>query len=249
MAAIGFLTIIPVPGKYATAEAFAGSNRAFPLVGLLLGALLALGALLFGSLFPPLVTAVLLVGLWLKLTGALHLDGMADTADGLLSHRPRERMLEIMRDSRIGVMGAAALVLVILLKVAGLSALAPAQLWRALLLAPVVGRCAILLLQAFLPCARKDGLGAASAAEAGSAAGLPGGLRVMALLWAAAAVALGGILLGAGGAGTGGGRGRSCWRWRWRADLVTTRCARSGGTLAMSSARVAKSRRCGRCYC
>ena len=204
MAAIGFLTIIPVPAKYATTAAFAGSNRAYPLVGLLGGGLLALGALIVGALFPPLVGAVLLAGLWLKLTGALHLDGLADTADGLLSHRPRERALEIMRDSRIGVMGTAALVLVVLLKVAGLSALEHGNLWRALLLAPVVGRCAILLLQAFLPCSRKGGLGAASAAGAGDDAGTAGlgdGLRPVALLWAAAAVALGGILHGAGGAG------------------------------------------------
>lgn len=204
MAAVGFLTIIPVPAKYATTEAFAGSNRVYPLVGLLLGGLLALGALAFAALFPPLVVAVLLVGLWLKLTGALHLDGLADTADGLLSHRPRERALEIMRDSRIGVMGTAALVLVVLLKVAGLSALEHGNLWRALLLAPVVGRCAILLLQAFLPCARKEGLGAASAAsvcDPAAAAGSGGGLRPVALLWAAAAVAFGGILLGVGGAG------------------------------------------------
>ena len=65
---------------------------------------------------PTMPAAVLLLAIWVVLTGGLHLDGLMDTADGILSHRPREQMLEIMKDSRVGAMGVIVCVLHLLLK-------------------------------------------------------------------------------------------------------------------------------------
>ncbi|MCI5144456.1 MAG: adenosylcobinamide-GDP ribazoletransferase [Candidatus Electrothrix sp. AR3] len=108
---------------------------------------------------PPLPVAVLLVFLLLAFSGGLHLDGLADTADGFFSARSRTRMLEIMHDSTIGPMGVIALVLLLLLKVTCLSSLS-SQLIPAILLMPIAGRTAILLLMALQPYARtEEGLG------------------------------------------------------------------------------------------
>jgi adenosylcobinamide-GDP ribazoletransferase len=90
-------------------------------------------------------------------SAGLHMDGLADTADGLFSSRPRERILEIMRDSHIGTMGVLAIVAVLLLKVALLASLAGPQRWRLVLLAPIAGRCAMLLAMSLLSYARSGG--------------------------------------------------------------------------------------------
>jgi adenosylcobinamide-GDP ribazoletransferase len=107
---------------------------------------------------PPLMAAALMVVLLLCFSGCLHLDGLADTADGFLSHRPRARILEIMRDSHIGAMGVVAIVGVLLLKFAALASLPGAAFWQAALLMPLAGRCAIVVQMAVLPYARDDGL-------------------------------------------------------------------------------------------
>lgn len=157
--AIGFLTVLPAP-QVADAERVLGRSLLyFPLVGLLLGGLLGGAALGLGGILPPLPLAALLVALEALLTGGLHLDGLADAADGLLSRRPGEAALEIMRDSRIGAMGAMALVLALLLKVCALAAVPVGLLPACALLMPVVGRAAILVNLGLLPYARADGLG------------------------------------------------------------------------------------------
>lgn len=130
----------------------------FPAVGLLLGALLLPVAWLAGQFWGAFVVAALLVVSWAVLTGGLHLDGLSDTFDGVMSWRPRARKLEIMKDSRIGAMGALALVAVLLLKFALLSELGPAW-WQALLLAPLLGRWADLFSIAWFPPAAESGLG------------------------------------------------------------------------------------------
>ena len=104
----------------------------------------------------PLPAAVLLTGILLAFSGGLHLDGLADTADGLFSARIRERMLEIMRDSATGPMGVIALALVLLLKITCLAALSD-RLIPAVFLMPLAGRTAILLLMALQPYARPEG--------------------------------------------------------------------------------------------
>ena len=164
VAALRFLTIVPFPGAWGMAEAdLAGSVPWFPLVGLLLGGIAAAVAGGASLVLPPLIAAVLILVTLLVFSGGLHLDGLSDTADGCLSSRSRERMLEIMKDSRTGAMGVMAIVCVLLAKFAGLASLAapPAKaLWPAVLLMPLAGRCAMVVHMALLPNIRAGGLGA-----------------------------------------------------------------------------------------
>ncbi|WP_434752391.1 adenosylcobinamide-GDP ribazoletransferase [Paenibacillus amylolyticus] len=88
----------------------------YPLVGAAIGLCVWLVGALSGALLPAFPAAVLTLTVWVWLTGGLHLDGWMDTADGLLSHRSRERMLEIMKDSRVGAMGVIACVLLLMMK-------------------------------------------------------------------------------------------------------------------------------------
>lgn len=158
-AAVVFLTRLPV----GSAPVDAGLSRAgawFPLVGALVGGIgLATwwaADLLVGS-FAAAVVAVLAT---VVVTGALHEDGLADTADGLWGGATRERRLEIMRDSRLGTYGALVLAGDLLLRVALLaSASGLADAARILLAGHVLGRAAPLVLSAWLPSARADGQG------------------------------------------------------------------------------------------
>ncbi len=88
----------------------------FPAAGLAIGGIVAALAWVLELLLPSYVNAVLLLAVWVMLSGGLHLDGLMDTADGLLSHRSRERMLEIMKDSRVGAMGVIVCALYLMLK-------------------------------------------------------------------------------------------------------------------------------------
>jgi adenosylcobinamide-GDP ribazoletransferase len=113
----------------------------FPLVGLLIGGLLVgvdwIGALLFPTFLRCIVDVLFLA----VITGAFHLDGLADSADGLFSHRPRERVLEIMKDPRVGVMGVLAVLFCVLMKTGGIQGGAGGtHAWLWLLLAPALAR-------------------------------------------------------------------------------------------------------------
>lgn len=157
--ALRFLTLIPVAGLPPMSDTSVGKAIPwFPAVGLIIGALLLPVAWAAGWLWGPFVAATLVVVVWGVLTGGLHLDGVSDTFDAVMSWRPRERKLEIMKDSRIGAMGAMALVAVLLLKVAFLSA-AGEHWWQALLLAPMLGRWADIYGIVGFPPAREGGLG------------------------------------------------------------------------------------------
>jgi adenosylcobinamide-GDP ribazoletransferase len=152
--AIQFLTALPA-GKAGEFDA-AGMVPWFPAVGLLLGGLLALFDCLAARWWGPATAAVLDVVLLAVMTGAFHLDGLGDTADGLFSHRPKEKMLEIMKDSRIGAMGVVAICAVLAVKWAGLSGLRDHRL-LVLILVPAYARCAILLAMRFLEYGRPGG--------------------------------------------------------------------------------------------
>jgi adenosylcobinamide-GDP ribazoletransferase len=161
LAAIRFLTILPVPGSLGRAEAdLAPSVAMFPVVGLLLGALAGAAAWVLASASAPpaLAAALLVVGL-VAASGGLHMDGLSDSADGMLSSRPRERMLEIMKDSHVGAMGVIAIVGVMLVKFAALASVMPGRLWAVAALTPLAGRCAIVMHMAMLPYVRAEGLG------------------------------------------------------------------------------------------
>jgi len=157
-AALRFLTVLPVPeGWCGGEEALKRSVPFFAVVGLCIGGLAAgMGAAL-GRVLPPLPVAVLVVMFLMAASGGLHVDGLADTADGFFSSRSRDRMLEIMRDSRTGPMGTAAVACVLVLKVAALASVPPSRMLGAVLLMPVAGRCGIAVVMAVLPYARTDG--------------------------------------------------------------------------------------------
>lgn len=157
-AAWSFLTIIPLPGgRGQRADDLARSLPFFPLVGLIIALIMAALAGIFRHFLPPMLAAVLLTLCLLAVSGGFHLDGLADSADGLFSARPKERMLEIMRDSHIGVMGVIAVVMAILLKVAALSALDDRRFVLAAFLMPLCGRCLMIVNMAVLPYIRKQG--------------------------------------------------------------------------------------------
>jgi adenosylcobinamide-GDP ribazoletransferase len=161
--AIRFLTLIPLPFMPAMTsdnyeKTIARSMAWFPLVGLLIGLIACLAGLAFGALWNDLARAVAVVVSIGVVTAGLHLDGLSDTFDALMSWRPRDRKLEIMKDSRIGAMGAIALIAVILLKVAFIVAAGDGW-WRNVLVAVVLGRWADLYGIFFFPAAREGGLG------------------------------------------------------------------------------------------
>ncbi|OPH61349.1 cobalamin 5'-phosphate synthase [Paenibacillus ferrarius] len=117
IAAFQFLTRLPIPVQIDyTERVFRRSVVFYPLAGFVMGLLLLLAGKGLGIILPPMPAAALLLSLWVVLSGGLHLDGLMDTADGILSHRPREQMLEIMKDSRVGAMGVIVCVLHLLLK-------------------------------------------------------------------------------------------------------------------------------------
>jgi len=156
IAAIQFLTVLPLSCRCNERD-LGRSTFFFPVIGLLLGGGMVLINLVFSAFFPPLLTAVLVVIAMLAVSGGLHMDGLADTADGFFSARPRERVLEIMKDSRTGAMGVMAIVSVLALKVAALMSVPNALRWSTLLLMPLAGRSALVLEMATLPYARPEG--------------------------------------------------------------------------------------------
>jgi adenosylcobinamide-GDP ribazoletransferase len=131
----------------------------FPLAGLAIGALLTLFDLAATSLWTPSVAAVLDVVLLAGITGAFHLDGLADTADGLYGHRDRDKSLAVMKDSRVGAMGLVAVVCVLLTKTAALGGIVQGR-WLVLLIVPAYARSAMIFGMRFLPYARgQEGTG------------------------------------------------------------------------------------------
>ena len=157
--ALRFLTIIPVAGL--PPMSVASIPRAipfFPIAGAAIGLLLAGLGLASGQLWDAWVRAAAIVVAWGVVTAGLHLDGLSDTFDAVMSWRPRERKLEIMKDSRIGAMGALALIAVLVLKLVLLHSLGDRWL-GAVLLAPVLGRWADTYGIFWFPPAREGGLG------------------------------------------------------------------------------------------
>lgn len=189
--ALQFLTCLPVSLKAAPNPADWGrSALVYPLIGLLIGLLLAGLQRLVGHA-DPLLQAALLTVTWALITGGLHLDGLADSADAWVGgHGDRERTMAIMKDPRSGPAAVSTLVLVLLLKFAALAGLVKAGAWPALLLAPVLGRSALVALLLGTPYVRPGGMGAAMSAH------LPRMAAVLALLLVAAA----GLLAGKAGA-------------------------------------------------
>ena len=121
ISALEFLTLLPL-GKPMTFDP-KGMVPFFPIVGIIMGTMLSMFDQAALRLWSEPVVAVLDVGLLIVLTRAFHLDGLGDTADGLFGHRPREDALSVMKDSRIGVMGLAAIIGGLSIKWAGIMSL------------------------------------------------------------------------------------------------------------------------------
>lgn len=164
--AIRFLTQLPVPVVNNASDVEMGRSLLwYPLVGLLIGALLVLLWSVTDGIY-PLLRAALMLATWVFITGALHLDGLADSADAWLGGLGnRERTLAIMKDPCSGPAAVTTLVVVLLLKFAVLGALVTEAKWTALLIAPLLGRSALPLLFLTTPYVRQGGLGAALASH------------------------------------------------------------------------------------
>ena len=157
--ALSFLTTLPA-GSFSSEvpEETLGQTQAwFPMVGLLLGLILLSGGLFFNLFLTPAITAALILLLHFLLTGGFHLDGIADTADGLMSGRvDREKIFSIMKDSFLGSMGATALILLLLLKFSALLTIVK-EAPLSLIIFPIFGRYAIIQLTFSAEYARPEG--------------------------------------------------------------------------------------------
>ncbi|HZQ38889.1 MAG TPA: adenosylcobinamide-GDP ribazoletransferase [Dehalococcoidia bacterium] len=160
LTALEFLTVVRLRrAPLLDGSALAAAQLWYPCVGALIGGVLALLDLALRGRLPPAPEGALLLVAWEGVTGLLHLDGLADCADGLLGLHGRERRLEIMRDSRLGSFGVAAVVLYLLLANAALGSLHGNERTATLIAAPALGRGAMVGLAGALPYARSDGLG------------------------------------------------------------------------------------------
>jgi adenosylcobinamide-GDP ribazoletransferase len=148
-----------LPMRLAGPPRGAATAWAWPLVGALVGAAgAAAGALALAVGLAPALAAVTVLAVQMLLTGALHEDGLADSADGLWGGADRQQRLEIMKDSRIGSYGVLALILGTLGRWAAIGMLAAAGDWAALLAAGAISRAPMAVLMAALPAARPGGL-------------------------------------------------------------------------------------------
>lgn len=187
--ALQFLTILPVrlkqmPSPRQNAE----SLLFYPLVGLMVGGILLILAGCLHAL-PSLVLAVLVLTIWIWLTGGLHLDGLADTADAWVGgFGNAERTLQIMKDPACGPIGVLSLVVILLVKLSALYLLFELQHFLFLLVVPVLGRLVPLFLFLSTPYVRKTGLGSALTTHLPKSWGwfvlLLGGMTVLYFGWA-----------------------------------------------------------------
>lgn len=170
--ALEFLTVFrPRVDPPPDLEEVGKSAWAFPIVGAVIGLILAAAQWVAAGHLPGAVTALLIVGLWVVITGGLHLDGWADCCDSLTATVSPQRRIEILKDSRLGTFGALGLILVLGIKTAAIAD--EGMSWMMVLLAPVIGR-GVLVLSAH---------GAAHSGR-GMAAGFISGLDGRAVAWA-----------------------------------------------------------------
>jgi adenosylcobinamide-GDP ribazoletransferase len=158
LAALQFLTILPIRRDF-TNEQIGRATVWFPVVGIIIGLILLGLNYVFRLILPGSVVSVLLLAALVILSGGLHLDGLADTMDGMAGHRTPERRLEIMRDSRIGGMGAVGLVIFLILEYISLNSIPPKWVPFTLLAAPTMSRWAMIDSIYFFLYARQSGLG------------------------------------------------------------------------------------------
>jgi adenosylcobinamide-GDP ribazoletransferase len=200
MVALRFLTRLPLPEVRPRPGDLRRAAALFPLVGLVVAGFGTGVRAALGPLLGPVVAALAAVAAMIAVTGALHEDGLADTADGLWGGWDRERRLEIMRDSRTGTYGVLALLAVVGLRAALLVPLDLAAFARAVVCGHVLGRAATVALARLLPPAA-PGRGAEATGPLGPAGGATAALTALLVpvaaagWWAAAVLAAAGLVL------------------------------------------------------
>lgn len=195
LGATGFLTRLPLRREPLAAPELASAAVLFPLVGAALGGAIGGIALGLAQILPALLAAALAIAFELALTGALHVDGLADSADGLAGPSP-EHTLKIMRDHSLGTYGASALALDLLAKAAALGVIAEVHTVLPVVAAYAVSRAAPLPLAATLPYARANGGAGRSLSEGLGVRGASVGVTLATVIavattggWALAALA------------------------------------------------------------
>lgn len=158
--AIEFITIIPIGKKGHQSYSPISMIRYFPLTGLIIGVLLFCFDFIVSKIWMPSIASILDVVFMVIITGAFHLDGLGDTADGLFCHQNKKRCLEIMKDSRTGIMGVIAIFCVLTIKVAGVFAVKTSLIYSQTILlfviVPSYSRAGMLFGIKFLNYGRKE---------------------------------------------------------------------------------------------
>jgi adenosylcobinamide-GDP ribazoletransferase len=193
--ALQFLTRLPVPRALNSSETDIGKAAAFfPLIGVIVGGVAALAFVVLQRVLPLPASVLFAIFLAAFLTNGFHEDGLADSFDGFGGGWTKDRVLEIMRDSRIGTYGTLALILIVLGKLNFLSSLPPGQIWRWLIVAHTASRWTILPRCASLPYARAEGQGKLVAKQVGVLEIILGTVTLLLVLillpWQAALAAL-----------------------------------------------------------
>jgi adenosylcobinamide-GDP ribazoletransferase len=156
-----FLTVIRVPGPFGHPEEFGASATFFPVVGLVLGAIVAAVDYLFQYIWPTTITSALAIVALILMTGGMHLDGLMDSCDGLFGRRDPVRRLEIMRDSRVGSFGVLGAISLLLVKYATIVTLVGSWRVEGLIMAPLLSRWTMSLALWYFPYGRSEGIGTA----------------------------------------------------------------------------------------
>ncbi len=153
------MTRIPIKSDVGFDEEFHKSIVYFPLVGLVIGTISFLIGELAINIFDPFVTSILIVAGEVVITGGLHIDGLGDTFDAIYSNRDKERMLEIMKDSRLGTNSLLAILFLVLIKIGILSAVIENNLMYLIIFMPMISRLGVIVMFYKTVTPRKQGMG------------------------------------------------------------------------------------------
>ena len=153
------MTRIPIKADVGFDEEFHKSIVYFPLVGLIIGAISFIIGSLSSIIFDTFLTSILIVACEVILTGGLHIDGLGDTFDAIYSYRDKERMLEIMKDSRLGTNSLLAIMFLILLKIGFIYSIINNNLLWTVIFMPVVARLGVIVMMYKTVTPRENGMG------------------------------------------------------------------------------------------
>lgn len=154
-----FMTRIPINIDTGFDEEFHKTITYFPLVGLVLGVLIYIIGLVSGIFFDSFITSIIVTLALVILTGGLHIDGLGDTFDAIYSYRDKERMLEIMKDSRLGTNSLLAIMFLILLKIGFIYSIINNNLLWTVMFMPVVARLGVIVMMYKTVTPRENGMG------------------------------------------------------------------------------------------